>query len=214
MAKIRTLDQLQDKLDSELGWRVKEILSLRTSIVSAKSLSQATMIRAGIALLYAHWEGFIKSSSVAYAEYVSTRGLKFKELIPCFVVLGLRGNLDLLGASKKALASQEALSFIQTKLSETATFNLTTAIDTESNLSSTVFENISYSIGIETSLYSSYYNLIDTSLLKRRNKIAHGEYLDINAAEWKSLSENVLNLLRSYKTDIQNAATLAVYKVK
>lgn len=211
--KIRTLDHLQDALDLELGWRVKEILDLRTGVTNAKSLAQATLIRAGIALLYAHWEGFIKASSISYAEYVSTRGLRFNDLIPCFVVLGLRGKLDLLGATRKSIISREVLDFIQNQMSKKATFNLSSAIDTESNLSSIVFENISHSIGIDTSAYSPYYNLIDKSLLTRRNKVAHGEYLDINAAEWKALSEKVLDLLRWYKTDIQNAASLAAYKV-
>ncbi|WP_188064237.1 MAE_28990/MAE_18760 family HEPN-like nuclease [Sphingobium sp. KCTC 72723] len=212
MAKIRSLDQLQDTLDGELGWRIKEVLNLKMSISGTKSLAQSTLIRAGIALLYAHWEGFIKSASLSYAEYVSTRGLKFEDLKPCFIVLGLRGRLELLAVNRKNAPSVEALHFVQSKLSENAIFNLSNAINTESNLSSSVFENISGSIGIDTSGYSSYYNLIDESLLKRRNKVAHGEYLDINAIEWKDLADTIIQLMRSYKTDIQNAATLGSFK--
>lgn len=212
MAKIRSQDHLQDALDRELGWRIKEILNLKTSIGSAKSLSQATLVRASIALLYAHWEGFIKAASISYAEYVSTRGLRFEDLKPCFIILGLRGRLDTLAASKQALASAEALGFIQKRLGDNASFNLESAIDTESNLSSSVFQNILRSIGLNDDHYSPYYNLIDESLLKRRNKVAHGEYLDLNAREWRDIADTVVSLMRAFKTDIQNAAILASYR--
>lgn len=212
MAKIRSQDHLQDALDRELGWRVKEILNLKTSIRSATSLSQATLIRASIALLYAHWEGFIKAASISYAEYVSTRGLRFADLKPCFIILGLRSKLVMLAMSKQALASSEALGFIQNRLGDSASFNLETAIDTESNLSSAVFRNILISIGLSDDYYSSYYKLIDESLLKRRNKVAHGEYLDLNAQEWRDIADTVVSLMRAFKTDIQNAAILASYR--
>lgn len=212
MAKIRSQDHLQDALDRDFGWRVKEILNLKTSISRNKSLSQGTLVRASIALLYAHWEGFVKSGSIAYAEYVSTRGLRFDELKPCFIVLGLRGRLETLAESKKAVATAEALGFIQNKLRDSAKFNLEKAIDTESNLSSAVFSNIIKSIGLEDDHYSSFYNLIDESLLKRRNKVAHGEYLDLNASEWGDLADVVVGLMRAFKNDIENAATLGSYR--
>jgi len=165
-----------------------------------------------VALLYAHWEGFIKAASNAYTEYVSTRGLKFCELKPCFIVLGLRGRLETLAVSRQAESSAEVLEFIQNRLGQNATFNLDNAIDTESNLSSLVFRNITKAIGLSDSHYSSYYNLIDESLLGRRNKIAHGEYVDLNAKEWRDMADTIVGLIRTFKTDIQNAATLASYK--
>ncbi|MFP5433082.1 MAG: MAE_28990/MAE_18760 family HEPN-like nuclease, partial [Alphaproteobacteria bacterium] len=122
------------------------------------------------------------------------------------------GRLDTLAASKQALASAEALGFIQKRLGDNASFNLENAIDTESNLSSSVFQNILRSIGLNDDHYSPYYNLIDESLLKRRNKVAHGEYLDLNAREWRDIADTVVSLMRAFKTDIQNAAILASYR--
>lgn len=212
MAKIRSQEHLQDALDQDLGWRIKEILTLKTSIGSARSIPQATLVRASVTLLYAHWEGFIKLASTSYAEYVSTRGLKFNELQPCFAVLGLKSKLSLLAVSQKPNISLETLDFILTSMHKNASFSIDNAINTESNLSSIVFKNITTAIGLSDSSYSSYYNLIDESLLGRRNKIAHGEYLDINAKEWRDLADTIVGLMRNYKTDIQNAATLAAYK--
>lgn len=90
---------------------------------------------------------------------------------------------------------------------------LSNAIDTESNLSSTVFANIVQSIGIDISRYETRFNLIDESLLKRRNKIAHGEFLDVTAEEWRELADEIIMMLRHFKTDLENAASLESYKI-
>lgn len=212
MAKIRTQDQLQDALDRDLGWRLKEILNLKTGIVRSKGLPQTTFVRAGVALLYAHWEGFIKTAATCYAEYVSTRGLLFRDLKPCFIVLGLRGRLEMLGTSRQTSTSLEVLDFIQNKMNQNAAFNLDKAIDTESNLGSNVLRNILNSLGFDENHYSSYYHLIDESLVRRRNRVAHGEYVDLSPEDWRNLADTIVSLMRAFKTDIQNGATLASYR--
>jgi len=85
-------------------------------------------------------------------------------------------------------------------------------IDTQSNLSSLVFEEIASSIDIDPMPYKLKYKLIDESLLKRRNQIAHGEYLDIDTQGYHNLSHEVVTLLRAYKTDIENSIALESYK--
>jgi hypothetical protein len=57
MAKIRTIEQLQELLDDELAWRKKELAVIK-SLVTARSSSEEIVnchIRSGIALAYAHW---------------------------------------------------------------------------------------------------------------------------------------------------------------
>jgi len=85
------------------------------------------------------------------------------------------------------------------------------AIDTESNLSSSVFENIALSIGIDPEPFKAKNNLIDESLLERRNTIAHGEYADLAPNDYRSLADEVIALMRDYKTAIENAAVQDKY---
>jgi len=85
-------------------------------------------------------------------------------------------------------------------------------IKTQSNLSSSVFEEIASSIGIDPTRYKLKYKLIDESLLKRRNQIAHGEYLNIDTQGYQNLSDEVVALISAYKTDIENAIALESYK--
>jgi len=211
MAKIRTLVQLQDLLDQSLGWRLKDISNLK---IAAKSggISQKTFIRAGIPLVYAHWEGFIKEASIAYLNFVDNQGLTYNELKGCFALFGLKGKLDTLGDSKKTHANLVALEFIISRLGDKSQLQLAHAVNTEANLTSRVFSNIAASLDLSTDAYETKYNLIDESLVYRRNKVAHGEFLDLEMPDFLDLSEEVLNMMRSYKNDVLNAAVSEQYK--
>lgn len=211
--KIRTLTLFQDAIDHEFAWRLKEIASLKTGVKQSSQLATPTMIRAGLALLYAHWEGFVKASALAYLEFVASRGLLYQDLQSCFAILGMKGELNTLEKSRKADGLIAAYEFVTNRRHEKAVLVLSNAIDTESNLSSTVFANIVQSIGIDISRYETRFNLIDESLLKRRNKIAHGEFLDVTAEEWRELADEIIMMLRHFKTDLENAASLESYKI-
>jgi hypothetical protein len=211
MAKIRTLTQLQEALDAEMGWRIKEISDFKFATKSQNSTSR-TFIRAGIALVYAHWEGFIKSSSESYLNFVDNQGHVYRDLKTCFAVFGLKGRLALLSQSRKAKPNIAALDFVLAEMGKPAKLSMSTAIDTESNLTSTVFANIAASLDISISPYETKFKLIDESLVNRRNKVAHGEFLDLPAADFLVLADEILQMMRFYKTDIQNAASLQSYK--
>jgi len=211
VGKVKTLSDMQNALDQEMGWRIKEIGVFK--VAAGKNGPQhKPYVRAGVALLYAHWEGFIKKSSEIYLSYVESRALRYRELKSCFVVFGLKGRLNTLVESRRSLPNIEAMDFIFSQLDETAKLQISHAVNTESNLTSSVFSNIATSLNIDTSTYETKFNLIDSSLVNRRNKIAHGEFLDIKASEFSSLVDEILTLMRLYKTDIENAASLESYK--
>lgn len=210
MANIHTPGQLQDELDKEMGWRRKEILAFR--VASTKNGQDAVFfIRAGIALLYAHWEGFVKSASEHYLNYVQHQGHTYRELKSCFAIFGLKGKLHTLSTSRKALANIEAFDFILSELEQQVSLNMSTAIDTESNLTSKVFTNIAASIDIDTTAYETRFNLIDESLVNLRNKVAHGEYLRLGGREFGELVDVILQIMDWYKTDLMNAAAQKKY---
>lgn len=214
MSKIKTIGQLQTTLDREFIWRLKEILNLKFVVTTSSGLSKKTAVRAAIPLLYGHWEGFIKKASTYYLKYVNGQSLTYRELKSCFVVFGMKGKINDLIKSKNSSVSISILDFLRDELDEIAQLKIESAIRTEFNLSSAVFANIAKSIGINTQNYESRYHLIDESLLKRRNHIAHGEYLDVDPEGFRELANQILYLLRSYKTDIENSVSLEDYKSK
>lgn len=211
MAKIRTLTLLQEALDSEMKWRIREISTFRLASKRDGPDRQA-FIRAGVAMIYAHWEGFIKGASEHYLNFVNNQGHRYRELKTCFIVFGMKGRLTMLGDSRKSKSSIEALDFVFAEMDKPAKMALGSAINTESNLTSTVFSNIAQSIDIAVDQYETKFNLIDESLVNRRNSIAHGEYIDLTPTQFIALVDEVLILMRWYKTDLENAATQGSYK--
>lgn len=206
MPDIRTLAQLQDELDREISWRRKEVLAFRVASTKNEK-SSAFFIRAGIALLYAHWEGFVKASSEHYLNYVQHQGLTYRELKTCFAVFGLKGKLNDLSVSRKAASNIEALEFISSQLDQPAILQMSSAIDTESNLTSRVFTNIASSLDLEVVKYETRFNLIDESLVNLRNKVAHGEHLRLGGRDFSELVDQILETMDWYNIDVLNAAS-------
>lgn len=211
MAEVRTLNQFQEALDKEMSWRVKEIGVFNVASRQAGPANKI-FIRAGIALTYAHWEGFIKSSSEMYLSYINYKRLTYRNLKTCFAVFGLKGKLNSLVESKNYMLNIDTLEFIINAIDDVAKFDINSAIKTQSNLSSKVFCNIARSLDIDTSPYDTRFNLIDKQLVDQRNAIAHGEYLTISGTDFGDLVKEVLSLMRQYKTDLENAASLGSYK--
>jgi hypothetical protein len=198
-------------MDKELSWRIKEIGAF--SLASKQnSAAGKYFIRAGVALVYAHWEGFIKAASELYLSYVASRQLNYRDLKSCFAVFGLKSKLSMIVESRRSTPNVEAFDFIMGQLDTVAKLDMGSAINTESNLTSRVFANIAGSIDIDTAPYDTKFNLIDESLVRRRNAIAHGEYLDLSGREFSELVQDVIGLMRTYKTDLENAASLEAYR--
>jgi MAE_28990/MAE_18760-like HEPN len=57
---------------------------------------QKSLIRAGVALLYAHWEGFVKKVADLYYEFVGYQRCTLAELNDCFVSIALKQEMELL----------------------------------------------------------------------------------------------------------------------
>jgi hypothetical protein len=209
MTKIRSVNQLQTILDKEFSWRLKEIANLRGAVRQQRSLSEKTLVRAGVTLLYAHWEGFVRAAAQAYLDFVNTQGHRYEELTNCFVALGVKKRLGELVETKKSAMHIAAIDFIRAAMGARAELSSKSAIDTRSNLNSAVFENIATTIGLDTAAYKSRFHLINESLLARRNRIAHGEYLDLDVEGWRTLADEVIFLMRQLKDDIENSASLS-----
>lgn len=212
MTRIRTLTELQDILDGEHAWRLREMATFAVAASSTESTAQRALVRAGVPLLYAHWEGFVRAASTIYLKYVANQRLRYDQLSACFVVFGAKRHLASLVNSKKSHLNIQAVTFFVESMGERANLSLSGAVNTQSNLSSSVFENIALSLGLDPEPYRTRFNLIDESLLERRNRIAHGAFLDLNFQEYRMLSTEVQALMRRYKDDVLNAASLGRYR--
>lgn len=212
MSKIRTLTDLQSFLDSQFAWRLKELADLKGAARRPQNLAEATIVRAGAALAYAHWEGFVKAASAAYIDYVGSTRTNCSELVTPFAVMALSAKIRVLIETKSADVSGSAFEFIRDQLGQRARLDGREAVSTESNLSSTVLKQILGSVGISADRYEPRFNFIDETLLKNRHAIAHGDDLVLDRFGWFHVAEQTILLLRWIKTDIENAASTAAFR--
>ena len=93
--KIRTVEELNQALSDDLIWRKKELSEVK-SLIEVTSVSPQrhdALIRSGICILYAHWEGFVKFAANSYLEYVRTKKLLYRELSSNFLALAMKEKL-------------------------------------------------------------------------------------------------------------------------
>jgi hypothetical protein len=211
---IRTLEQLSDSLAEDLVWRKKELADLKSLIESSKASSskEKALLRSGITILYAHWEGFIKTAASNYLEYIAMKRLRYDELSSNFVALALKNRLSQVNETNKATIFVEAIDFIRSQLNERSTVPYKDVIQTGSNLSSSILKEITCVLGLDYSLYVTKQVLIDEKLLARRNNIAHGQYLQLDKEDYLELHSQVVTMMDTFRNQIDNCANEESYR--
>lgn len=210
--RVRTAEALQTLWDHEFAWRLKEILDVKATARTVPRPRQDTLIRSGVPLLYAHWEGFVKASAQGLVNYVAHQPLRHDELSPCFITRALRGHLAKLSDAKRFEVQVAAIEFIRSEMSGPSTLSPKSSVDTGSNLNFDYLRDICVSIGLDPAPYEAKEQFIDRELLARRNSIAHGDYLLIDGPGFGGLCDGVLALLRTFKTDLENSLALEAFK--
>jgi hypothetical protein len=209
--KIRTAEQLDDFLAGEISWRKRELTSMKFLISSAKKESRAVLLRAGVSMLYAHWEGFIKAAGNGYLNFVSNQRLRYGDLSVPLLAAAARRRLHEATTSSKMDKHLALTEFFMSGLSEACVIPMN-MIRTRSNLSSTVLKDIVMTLGLDYSIFATKEVLIDESLVFRRNSIAHGEYLDVGVDDFQSLSAEVVALMETFRTQVDNAAAMRSFR--
>lgn len=215
--KIRTEYEFQDVVDKEVSWRKKELSALKSNIYSTRKFAKNTALRAGIALLYAHWEGMIKNIATYYLCYVNYQNCKYSELKPNFLALSIKDELCIFNKTNKASVHNKILQLIKSKGAAKAIIPYENIIKTNSNLNSVIFVEIMETIGLDYKMYESSFVLIDEVLLKMRNEIAHGERIEtlsLDEDRFNEIYNSITSLMNSFVNQVCNAVSLKAYKIK
>jgi hypothetical protein len=211
--KIRTLEELETALDGEFAWRRRELSVIGGQIAGAKGPAVQMLLRAGIALLYAHFEGFVKGACEAYVEYVARQRVDFEVLAPGLRALALRGQLSSTTDAKTMRVWVPFVESLEEARGKPMDLPKTGAVRTRSNLSANVLLDILMSIGVDFGPYELKRNLIDKELVDRRNRIAHGRQEGATVEEFADLLQQVSGMMTTLRGQISNAAQMAEYRV-
>lgn len=210
--KIRTIEELQNRLDDDFAWRRKELTVIYTNVSSSKQNQLNTNIRIGVVMLYAHWEGFIKNAAELYLIYVSSKKLTYNELKNNFIAVSLKAKLTVFEETNKNTIHTELVDFLLGNLNIRAQIPTENIIKTQSNLNSNILREILSIIGLDYSQYELKEKFIDSQLLNIRNSIAHGQNPNINEIGFAELYKEITDLMNSIKNEIGNNAALTNYK--
>lgn len=219
--KIKNLTDLGEKIDNELAWRKKELTSIKVDVESSQikeKSEQSRAIRSGIAMLYAHWKGAIKSIAEFYLIYVSGLNLKYGELKNNFLAIAIKNSLNEFEDTKKATIHNKLIDNVYSKKNEISQIPCKNIIKTDSNLKMDIFKEIAATIGIDHNPYMLKKMLIDQRLLGNRNKIAHGERLETlegisNPTDYIELHKTIIELIDKFAQNIKDAAENEDYKL-
>ena len=141
-------DAFSTWLNQEFSWRRIELSYYEGLVKDAKPASEQMIVRGAITLLYAHWEGFVKSAGVTYLEFILSRNKTYEELRPNFLALGMKGRLHGAESTLKGRLFVQACDLILNKKASRAHFLCAENVDTKSNLTFEVFENILWMLGL------------------------------------------------------------------
>src|SRR5699024_1704311 len=207
MQKIRTVEALDEAIDAAISWRRQELATTLRLVDQATGPAERANLRAGILILYAHWEGWVKNVAQLYVRYVHTKAYSYEQLSTAFLGTALKSKINEIQQSSSALDHREFASFIQSRLPKRAALSLD-LVKTDSNLSSTVFYEIVDRLGLpKREEYLSRQQMIDVELVRQRNTIAHGEFINLSSTDFRELRDGILTLLSIFTDDVRNAAS-------
>lgn len=211
---ISDVNELQDFIDADIGWRKKELTEIKSLVVLSKNCSKELAIRSGITMIYAHWEGAIKNIATYYLCYISKLNIPYYKLKHNFFAIALKGELrskgDLQNIEKsgKILLHMDLITFIFGKHLHNSQIPYNDIIDTKSNLNSKVFQEIMNVIGLSDDSYSGSFKLIDT-ILEFRNQIAHGDEFKVKSLDeqrFLEMHETIVTLIELFSVQIFESA--------
>jgi hypothetical protein len=145
---VRTPEELCDETDRNLAWRRLELSALRRQMLGAELVARNALVRAGVAMLYAHWEGYVKEAASAYISMVAVRRLQCCELSASLVATVLRSRIESLQFPLKTSSLQEITGFILDGMVDRPRLRPDGVIRTDANLNHAVLREILFATGI------------------------------------------------------------------
>ncbi|WP_144029913.1 MULTISPECIES: MAE_28990/MAE_18760 family HEPN-like nuclease [Burkholderia] len=215
----RTAEEFQAKIARELAWRKREITGMRLSARRSDS-ERNYFFRAGLVLLCAHWEGFLRKSIEIYFDHVFSQRLRIRELTPNFVAAAFFADVQRAGKTDYPGSSEthgRLAQRILMGLDEICTHSTWDA-KTEGNPGTEVLTRLLSSagvnpqLGLDAATWSTTKIFIDEQVVRDRHRVAHGEGFRLSRFEFLERSERILHLLDRISNEFINAAENKTYK--
>ena len=162
-----------DDISRDLDWREAEIASMRL-LLSRNDISpkqEKVLLRAAWALLYAHYEGFAKYCLALFYGEISSRSVKCESLPIATQIFALTKVMKQIRSMTPTHMISELTSFGSKHLGSFASFP---EVETNSNLWPDTLIDLLSSADLDSKTVEENRQKL-TTLVARRNEIAHGQ---------------------------------------
>ena len=213
---LQSLTDLNDYLNNDLFWRKHELTTARLTIDTfddEEDSRKRTFLRAYLCLLYAHWEGFVKTASQAYIRYVSTQSIQLGDLSPNLIALALGQQIRDAGRSNKLEWHAALTELLRGPLDQPFDVEADKTFLLNGNLNIEMLKEILLALGADSTSYETRKPIIDYRLLSNRNAAAHGERLTIGWGDYVGLHDMVIQLVDRFKEDVEESAEQKKYLI-
>lgn len=213
MSRPYTEANFSEQIIEDRNWRIREISDLKAAIRRGDEGLQKVLLRALVAICYAHWEGYVRFSAKKYLEHVALRKFQYGELNKQFLRNHFLPRLAALSTSKANIAERcnlvdEVLNSADHRFSRVND----DLVNTKANLNFEVFADICLVCGVPIEPFADRSTFIDVVLLKRRNAIAHGENTLVALADLDDITNDSIGLMRTFGDALENHVILQTYK--
>lgn len=200
-------------MSGEFVWRKKELHGLKSVVYANRNSSHRDVcIRCAIALLYAHWEGFISRIGLMYVEFVARQKLQHDALASNFLALAAARVINNASASRKSKLKVDVVDFFRDAALDRSKIPMRSGVNTKANLNAETLQDVLVSLGLDYSPFQTKEKLIDEKLLKNRNQVAHGKYLLVGYDEYMNLHDDVFAMMDDFYHQVEDAAVHGKFK--
>ena len=211
MTRPFTEDDLAEQLTQDFTWRLREISDLKSATRLADHVARPALLRATLAICYAHWEGHVRFSARKYLLHIALRKLPYSALAPQFIRNSFLPRLAAMGAKSMKERGDLVDAILEGGGERFSRVN-DDLVNTRSNLNAAVARDICRVCALPDNTFDGQEDFIDIFLLKRRNAIAHGEDTFIGVDELDVLTEGTVALMRTFSNELQSNAYLGAYR--
>lgn len=200
------LERFLSKIERDWNWRQRELTFFKQALSRVDGYQKDTMARAGILLLYAHWEGFIKHISQKFLDCFANENIN---TVPEYVLISHLARMsDTFEPKYPKFERAYHLIHCLTDDSQICP-TLNQVISAESNLDSKNLKKIAESVGASFSEFETRLQFIDYNFVGVRNAIAHGEGRKFTEKEFLDLENDITTLMNVFKKNIIDSAVYA-----
>ncbi len=217
---LLTIEKLQTSLEKDLAWRKREISTFRM-FAQPNAQAAEVLLKAGMVILCAHWEGFLKRAVELYIDHVFSQKLLIKQLTPVFIALSYfsdvkkAGEANYPGSEETHIKLAKRIALGNEQICEHSEWKA----KTEGNPGTEVINRLLSSIGLDSQLgldgatWATTKIFIDEQVVRDRHVIAHGEWFKIESEDFLKRTDRVLTLLDKLCENLLDAAKNFSYKI-